>query len=98
LCGKKIPTLFTLKKDDNSFLLDDKIATPREINPLVPETLSNLVMECVRTNPLKRPESMHDVTRRLELIKHAMNRRTNVDVASPNAGAPSAGRAAIVAR
>jgi serine/threonine-protein kinase len=104
LCGKKIPTLFTLKKDDNSFLLDDKIATPREINPLVPENLSNLVMDCVRTNPLKRPESMHDVTRRLELIKHAMNRRTNVDVASPSAGAPIGGApaggrgAAIVAR
>lgn len=75
LSGRKIPTLFTLKKDDNSFLLDDKIATPMEINPKVPETLSNLVMECIRTNPSKRPSAMSEVTRRLEIIQHSLNRR-----------------------
>lgn len=75
LSGRKIPTLFTLKKDDNSFLLDDKIATPMEINPKVPETLSNLVMECIRTNPSKRPAAMSEVTRRLEIIQHSLNRR-----------------------
>jgi len=97
LTGKKIPTLFTLKKDDNSFLLDDKIATPREVNSLVPETLSNLVMECVRTNPLKRPESMADVTRRLELIKHSMTRKTNVDAPAPASPATVAPRVTAVA-
>jgi hypothetical protein len=75
LCGAKIPTLFTIKKDENSFLVHDKIATPRDINPLVPETLANLVMECIRTNPAKRPESMADVTRRLEIIQHVQQRR-----------------------
>lgn len=75
MSGRKIPTLFTLKKDDNSFLLDDKIATPMEINPKVPETLSNLVMECIRTNPQKRPAAMSEVTRRLEIIQHSLNRR-----------------------
>jgi serine/threonine protein kinase len=75
LCGAKIPTLFTINKNENSFLVHDKIATPRDINPKVPETLSNLVMECIHTNPLKRPEQMADVTRRLEIIQHAQNRR-----------------------
>ena len=76
LCGAKIPTLFTIKKNENSFLVHDKIATPRDINPQVPETLANLVMECIHTNPARRPESMGDVTRRLEIIQHAWSRRT----------------------
>jgi serine/threonine-protein kinase len=75
LCGAKIPTLFTIKKNENSFLVHDKIATPRDINPQVPETLANLVMECIHTNPAKRPESMADVTRRLEIIQHVQQRR-----------------------
>src|SRR6266550_4164815 len=77
--GKKIPTLFTLKKDENSFLVHDKIATPRDLNGEVPETLSNLIMECVRTNPLKRPESMGEVTRRLEIIHHSLSRRVSAN-------------------
>lgn len=75
LSGAKIPTLFTIKKDENSFLVHDKIATPRDLNPQIPETLSNLVMECIHTNPNKRPESMADVTRRLEIIEHSWKRR-----------------------
>src|SRR5258706_6869871 len=82
LSGAKIPTLFTIKKDENSFLVHDKIATPRDLNPQVPETLSNLVMECIHTNPAKRPEAMSDVTRRLEIIQHSMNRRAGVEAAS----------------
>lgn len=73
--GKKIPTLFTLKKDENSFILHDKIATPMDLNAQVPEPLSNLIMECVKTNPLKRPEGMGEVVRRLEIIQHGLSRR-----------------------
>ena len=72
--GKKIPTLFTIKKDENSFLVHDEIATPRKINAQVPETLSNLIMECIHTNPAKRPEAMSVVTRRLEIIQHSLKR------------------------
>lgn len=75
LSGKKIPTLFTLKKDENSFLLDDKIATPFELNSQVPEPLSNLAMECIKTNPMKRPDNMSDVLRRLEIVQHGLMRR-----------------------
>jgi serine/threonine-protein kinase len=74
LCGKKLPTLFTLKKSANSFLVDSKIDSPRDLNPMLPEPISNLVMECVRTNPAKRPEDMHDLTRRLEIIEHTIRR------------------------
>lgn len=70
--GKNLPTLFTLKKGDNSFLLDVAIPTPAENNPAVPENLSNLIMECVRTNPAKRPADFPEVLRRMELIETTM--------------------------
>jgi eukaryotic-like serine/threonine-protein kinase len=74
LAGKKLPTLFTLAKGENSFLLDDVIETPRQANPTIPEPLSNLTMECVRSNPAKRPETMNVVQRRLEIIHHGLTR------------------------
>lgn len=76
LTGTKLPTLFNVGKGENNFLVDSEIATPRTLNPLLPEQLSNLVMECVRTNPAKRPE-MSDAVRRLEIIQHVLNRNAN---------------------
>jgi len=74
LTGQKLPTLFTLKKTENSFLVDGQMSSPRTINPKVPENLSNLVMDCVRTVPSKRPEDMGEVIRRMELVQHALRR------------------------
>ena len=74
LSGRKMPTLFTLQKGENSILSDDLIPAPHVINPLVPEALSNFVMECVRLNPKKRPADMSEVVRRLEVIEHTMQR------------------------
>jgi serine/threonine-protein kinase len=85
LSARKLPTLFTLKKGDNSILADDLIPAPHMLNPLVPQTLSNFVMECVRINPRKRPADMGEVVRRLEIINHGIERDTgaarNFDVA-----------------
>ena len=36
LTGQKIPTLFTIKRDENSFLVDSQVSTPRDLNPKVP--------------------------------------------------------------
>jgi serine/threonine protein kinase len=77
LCKRKLPTLFTLKKGDNSILSDELMAAPHTINSRIPESLSNFVMECVRTSPSKRPADMTDVSRRLEIIHHAIKRETN---------------------
>lgn len=74
LTGQKLPTLFTLKKTENSFLVDGTMSTPRSINPAVPASLSDLVMDCVRTVPSKRPADMGEVIRRLEVILHALRR------------------------
>lgn len=75
LCGKRIPTLFNLNKGPNSFLFDARIPSPLDHNPGVPQNLSDLVMECVRTSPAKRPDSMGAVTRRLEIIQHRQRPR-----------------------
>ena len=79
LTGKKIPTLYTVRKaargQGPSFLLDDQVAPPHKLIPTVPEPLSNLVMECVRSDPRKRPGTMSDVIRRLEVIVHTHQRQ-----------------------
>ena len=82
LCGKKLPTLFNIKKGENSFLVDTAIPTPRDCNPEVPEQLANLVMECVRTNPARRPADMAEMSRRLEIILHVMRRQQQPDAAT----------------
>jgi len=77
--GQKLPTLYTLKKSENSLLVDDLMPTPHKVNPSVPEPLSNLVMECVRVNPLKRPKGMNDVARRLEIMRHVLEKDSGPD-------------------
>ncbi len=78
LAGKKLPTLFTAGRRANSFVLDDAIETPRQANPTIPEPLSNLVMDCVRSNMLKRPDSMAVVQRRLEIIHHGLTKSSTL--------------------
>ena len=87
LCGKTIPTQYTVSRQGKySFLLDTLIKSPQELNPRVPVALSNLVMECVSTNPRKRPPDMDEIIMRLELAKHVLLKESH-----PNAGSvPSA--------
>ncbi|MDP9173696.1 MAG: serine/threonine protein kinase [Planctomycetota bacterium] len=73
LSGQKLPTLFTLKKGENSFLLADAIPQPHEINAAVPQNLSNLVMECCRVTPSKRPADMAELSRRLDIVQHSLS-------------------------
>jgi len=82
LSGAKLPTLFTLKKSQNSFLVADAIPQPHQLNPKVPENLSNLVMECVRITPSKRPASMQELCSRLEIIRLTLP-GTNESTAMP---------------
>src|SRR5690606_13725075 len=83
LTGRNIATLYTInKKGENSFLVDDRITTPQEINSRVPQGLSNLVMEMISTTPKKRPADMDAVITRLELAKHVLTRELNPDVRS----------------
>ena len=74
LTGRKLPTLFTVKKGgQNSFLLDERIPAPQELDPQIPQLLSNLVMDCVGLTPEERPE-MSQVIRRLDAIEYMLSR------------------------
>lgn len=95
LTGKNLPTLFTLKKGENSILSDDLMDTPAKLNPRCPEPLSNLVMECVRVRVDKRPE-MADVERRLEIILYSLQKAAAAAAAARNAGTDTGVRAVAV--
>lgn len=73
LTGKNVPTLFTIKKGENSLLADTLIDPPAKLNPHCPEPLSNLAMECVKARAEKRPE-LADVVRRLEVMQYALQK------------------------
>jgi serine/threonine-protein kinase len=84
LTGKHIPTLYTVnKKGENSFLLDDRIDTPMDLNPKVPQAVSNLVMDCVSTRQQKRPVDMDAVITRLELGRHIIQKGQTAAGAAP---------------
>lgn len=75
LTGKHIPTLYTVnKKGENSFLLDTRFDTPLDLNPKVPQSISNLVMDCIATKREKRPEDMDAVITRLEIGLHVLKK------------------------
>ena len=80
--GRHIPTLYTVKAGDNSFLVDDRIDTPTDLNAKVPPALSNLVMECIATNAKKRPRQ-HGTGRHPPRVGQAH---------SPEAAGPQSGR------
>jgi len=85
LTNRNIPTLYTVDRGDNSFLLDTRIETPAELNSRVPLALSNLVMECIASRPEKRPAAMDAVINRLELAKHILLKQTNPERVAPPA-------------
>jgi serine/threonine-protein kinase len=74
LTGQSIPTLYTTQAGTNSFLVEGRIPSARDLAPGIPEPLSNLVMECVRSDPARRPRDMKDVTLRLEIARHGLLR------------------------
>jgi serine/threonine protein kinase len=81
--GRNIPTLYTVDRGDNSFLVDDRIDTPQDLNRAVPPALSNLIMECIASRPEKRPPSMEVVINRLELAKHILMKQSKPTETAP---------------
>ena len=78
LTGKPIPTQYTVSRQGKyGFLLDTLIQSPQDLNPKVPLPLSNLVMDCIATNPKKRPVDMESTIMRLELAKHVLLKDVN---------------------
>ncbi len=72
LTGKNIPTAMGVSGDSLTGSRDDALiekATPvNEINPLVPDRLNDLVMECIEVDIDRRTKDMDVVADRLDLV------------------------------
>lgn len=66
LTGQKMPTLFTVDKKERDIVKETKFPTPRELNPMVSWNLSDLVMECVQMDPVRRIAGMSAILERLQ--------------------------------
>jgi eukaryotic-like serine/threonine-protein kinase len=66
LTGKRVPTLFTVEKQERKLLVDQAFSSPAQLRPEIGDALSRLVMECVNVHPQARPATMGEVARRLE--------------------------------
>ena len=91
LCRQHIPT--ALPKDDRLVgSIDEgmieKPRPPHEINPRVPQKLSEPIMQCVEAVPEKRPAGMDHVADRLNLI-HGMILASRESAGSSMGGYPA---------
>jgi serine/threonine-protein kinase len=101
LTRKNIPT--ALPREEGSLVssLDDNMierpTPPIELNPRVPQRLSDLVMKAVEVDPDNRPSSMHELADQLQLIlgivraqttRNGAARKDNANTGS-KAGAPA---------
>jgi serine/threonine-protein kinase len=68
LTGKFVPTEFARKKGLAQGKPEDA-PPPHNLNPAIPADLSALVMQCVHTKMMERPESMKTVAARMEAIR-----------------------------
>jgi serine/threonine-protein kinase len=72
LTGKNVPTLIPQANDISAFMGQRKFSSPHEMHHRIPIGVSNLVMDCVKEEPLRRPASMDDIISRLDLLIHSV--------------------------
>ncbi|MHC4456593.1 MAG: serine/threonine-protein kinase [Planctomycetota bacterium] len=71
LTGKTVPTLIP-KTNDMGLVIPQSCPTPHELKPQIPIGISNIVMDCAKDDPLKRPADMPTVISRLDLMIHSL--------------------------
>ena len=71
--GRPIPTVMP---EENSVipLQETGLVPPNQLNPDVPPSLAKLILDCIETQPARRPASMNEVVTRLELVQHTILR------------------------
>lgn len=72
LTGKNVPTLIPQFNDISAIAGPRGFPAPHQIYPRIPQSISRLVMDCVKEEPQKRPASMDDVISRLDLLIHSI--------------------------
>lgn len=70
LTGKNVPTMIPQANDIAAMMGQKGFAAPHEIYNKIPISVSRLVVDCVKEEPVKRPKSMSDVISRLDLLIH----------------------------
>jgi serine/threonine-protein kinase len=68
LTGKNVPTAYTKAKGITKSGTAEKAELPMELREDIGRDLNDLVMDCVKTSPRERPETMVAVVNRLGLI------------------------------
>lgn len=73
LTGRAIPTAMP---EENAVLRPQETALipPNQLNPAVPPSLAKLILDCIELQPARRPANMTEVTSRLELVEHSIQR------------------------
>ncbi|MFP3938285.1 MAG: serine/threonine-protein kinase [Phycisphaerae bacterium] len=79
LTGEPMPTVLPKKGGAVTLVGEPQVSPPSEINPEVPDSLSKLVMHCIRPKPSARPANMEKVVSRLEVITHSLNLSHHAD-------------------
>lgn len=70
LTGKSFPTSLPAQlRSKVEVVKTDKPQTPREINEKTPLALSQLIMDCCKSNPTERPADMGQVESRLKVVQ-----------------------------
>jgi len=72
LTGKNVPTLIPTKRKGLGLVIPKNCAAPHELKKQIPIGVSRLVMDCVKDNPVDRPDSMATVISRLDLMIHSI--------------------------
>lgn len=75
LTARKLPTMLNIGNRSRSFIVDETIPTPQQLNPTIPEHISKLVMECVNPKPERRPASMEAIATKLDTAAYALKRK-----------------------
>ncbi len=70
LTGENVPTLIPKKRKNSSLVKPPVCLPPHKIRRQVPEAISNLVMECVKDDPVERPQNMTVLISRLDTMIH----------------------------
>jgi len=58
LTGHRVPTLLTVEKSDRRVIKDQDYPSPRELNDKIPQSLSDIVMRCLRLRASDRYTDM----------------------------------------
>ena len=69
LTGRRVPTYLNVEKSHRDIVKTQNYQTPHDLNPGVPEMLSDVVMKCVRYYPNDRYQTIGEVVNALELCE-----------------------------